>query len=209
MNAETLIIFDCDGVLVDSEPIANTVFARHLTDLGLPTTLEQAMERYKGRSMTSCMEMIVEAMGKPVPSTFLDDMQAETYKAFENQLQPIDGAEDLVKWVQGQGYKTCIASSGDYEKLGITLGLTGLGQYFGGRIFSAKDVRNGKPAPDLFLHACTQMGGAPQNSYVIEDSPAGVKAARAAGMQVFAYGAFDAGEGVTPISHISDIKKHL
>lgn len=209
MNEESLVIFDCDGVLVDSEPIANAIFAEHLTDLGLPTTLEQAMERYKGRSMASCLDMVAQALGKPVPGTFLDDLQAETYKAFERDLQPIDGAEDLVTWVQAKGYKTCIASSGDYEKLGITLGITGLGRFFEGRIFSAKDVTNGKPAPDLFLHACNQVSGVPGRSYVIEDSPAGVTAARAAGMQVFAFGTFDEEPGTVPVKVLSDIKKHL
>lgn len=206
---DELIIFDCDGVLVDSEPIANAVLAQHLTLHGLPTTTYEAMSLYKGRSMSSVLQIAAKHLGRPLPATFLDEMQAETYRAFETQLKAVEGAEALVMWVQEQGYQTCIASSGDYEKLDTTLGITGLKRYFDGRIFSAVDVQNGKPAPDLFLHACAAMQALPQVCSVIEDSQAGVTAALAAKMRVFAYGAFDSAPSVLPISHISEVKDYL
>jgi len=209
LNGSELIIFDCDGVLVDSEPIANTVFAQYLTDLGLPTTPEEAIMRFKGRSLTSAMEMVAQDLSRPVPETFLDDMQAETYRLFETQLKAVQGAEEIVQWVQGQGYKTCIASSGDYEKMNVTLGITGLKAYFEGRIFSSIEVKRGKPAPDLFVYAAAQMGVSTDQATVIEDSQAGVDAALAAGMKVFAYGDFQAQDGVIPVQSLGEIKSYL
>ncbi|MEM6683222.1 MAG: HAD family phosphatase [Pseudomonadota bacterium] len=209
MSADQLIIFDCDGVLVDSEPIANAVFAQHLTAIGLPTTPAQAIERFKGRSLKSALEMVAQDLGRPVPATFLDEMQAQTYRQFRTQLNAVDGAEDLVKWAQGQGFRTCIASSGDYEKMDVTLGLTGLKRYFEGRIFSSLEVKRGKPAPDLFLYAAQKMGVLPAKCTVIEDSQAGVDAALAAGMRVFAYGDFPAAPGVVPVSRLLEIRAAL
>jgi HAD superfamily hydrolase (TIGR01509 family) len=206
---DSLILFDCDGVLVDSEPVANAVLAEHLTQHGLPTSPQQALERYKGRSLKSVLAMAEDALGRSLPAHFLADMQAETFRAFEKHLRAVSGAEDLVQWVQAQGYRTCIASSGDYEKLDKTLGITGLKKYFEGRIFSAVDVENGKPAPDLFLHASEAMGTPPQRCFVIEDSGAGIAASIAAGMHVFAYGPFEKAHNVTPVKRLRDIKELL
>lgn len=209
MKQETLVLFDCDGVLVDSEPVANAVLAEHLTQHGLPTSPKEALERYKGRSLQSILAMAQDALGRALPPYFLSEMQAQTYQAFEQHLRAVPGAEDLVQWVQAQGYRTCIASSGDYEKLDKTLGITGLKRYFDGRIFSAVDVVNGKPAPDLFLHASKAMDVPPQRCFVIEDSRAGVEAGVAAGMHVFAYGSFKRAASVSPVKRLSDIKDLL
>lgn len=201
----TLVIFDCDGVLVDSEPVANAILAAHVSRMGISTTPQQALVRYKGRSMASVLAMIEDELGSALPTDFLDKVQIDTFSAFYSSLKAVVGAEALVQWVQGQGYKTCIASSGDYEKLDMTLGITGLKHYFEGRIFSSMDVENGKPAPDLFLHACKQMGGTPADTYVIEDSQAGVDAAIAAKMKVFAFGDFERTQDITPVSHLSQV----
>lgn len=204
-----LIIFDCDGVLVDSEPMANAVLAAWLTKQGLAMTGQEASQRFKGLSMATVLERAEAALGKPLPSDFLDQVQAETYARFRTDLKPVAGASELVEWAQAQGFKTCIASSGDFEKMDVTLGVTALKPLFEDRIFSSKQVPRGKPAPDLFLFAAAQMGVLAERAVVIEDSPAGVAAARAAGMPVFAYGDFEAEPGVYPVSHIGQIAKLL
>lgn len=200
-----LIIFDCDGVLVDSESIANQVTAEWLTAVGLPTTAQEAIERYKGLSMASILARCEAELGKPLPADFLETLQAETYARFKADLKPVDGAEALVKWAQAQGYKTCIASSGSFDKMDVTLGITGLKTLFEDRVFSSEQVARGKPHPDLFLYACKQMGETPDKSVVIEDSQAGVEAALAAKMRVFAYGNFQAERGVVRVKSLSQI----
>lgn len=205
----SLVIFDCDGVLVDSEPLANAVTAEWLTKIGLPTTPTQAVERYKGISMASIVAKAEAALGQPLPSDFVDTLQAETFRRLETSLDPVEGAEALVQYVQDKGYKSCIASSGGFDKMAVTLRKTSLERYFTGRIFSSSQVSKGKPAPDLFLFACKQMGGDPETTVVVEDSMAGVQAAKAAGMRVFAFGDFQAEEGVIPVSALEEIKTHL
>ncbi|MEO0411318.1 MAG: HAD family hydrolase [Pseudomonadota bacterium] len=204
-----LIIFDCDGVLVDSEGIANAVTAEWLTNVGLATTADEAIERYKGLSMASILAKSEAALGTPLPLDFLDTLQAETFARFERELKPIEGAEALIEWVQAKGYQTCIASSGSFGKMDVTLAITGLKHYFSGKIFSATQVMRGKPEPDLFLYACKEMGAEPQHAIVIEDSQAGVEAALAAKMRVFAYGDFQTQPGVTPVQSLSEIPSLL
>ncbi len=183
-----LVIFDCDGVLVDSEPLANASFARALSREGLNWTVEETMRRLMGRSMKSCLEIIEGVLERKLPTTFLDDMQAETYQAFRDApLRAIPGASTAALALQAAGVKTCVASSGTPEKMRFTLGLTGLWPLFEGRIFSASEVPRGKPFPDLFLHAASYMGAVPADTVVVEDSVPGIEAARAAGMRALAY----------------------
>jgi HAD superfamily hydrolase (TIGR01509 family) len=190
----SLVIFDCDGVLVDSEPIANAVFAKHLAKIGIVLSIEQTMARFMGRSMKSCMEDVASSLQQnrlPVPanfpSDFLRSLQIDTFAALQAELQPVKGIVAALDEIEAKGITTCIASSGDHEKMKVTLGKTGLLQRFGNRIFSATQVANGKPAPDLFLFSAVQMGVPPTQCVVIEDSPFGVQAAVAAGMSAMAY----------------------
>jgi HAD superfamily hydrolase (TIGR01509 family) len=190
----SLVIFDCDGVLVDSEPIANAVFAEHLGRIGIALTLEQTMARFMGRSLKSCMEDVAaelrhKKLPEPAnfPGDFLNAMQIDTFAALQTQLQPVLGVAAAIDAIEAQGIATCIASSGDHAKMKITLGQTGLLNRFGSRIYSATQVAKGKPAPDLFLFAAAQMGFAASQCVVVEDSPFGVEAAVAAGMRAMAY----------------------
>jgi HAD superfamily hydrolase (TIGR01509 family) len=190
----SLVIFDCDGVLVDSEPIANAVFAEHLGRIGIVLTLEQTMARFMGRSLKSCMEDVAAELRHrklPEPANFPEDfliaMQTDTFAELQTQLQPVAGIVAAIDAIEAQGIKTCIASSGDHEKMKVTLGKTGLLSRFGGRIYSATQVAKGKPAPDLFLFAAAQMGFPASQCVVVEDSPFGVEAAVAANMRAMAY----------------------
>ena len=183
-----LIIFDCDGVLVDSEPLANQSFSRALKPHGLDWSVEETMRRLMGRSLKSCVEICEAELGRKLPDDFVERMQAVTYQSFRDApLQPVAGVKDAVLALQAAGLATCVASSGSPEKMRFTLGLTGLWELFDGRIFSASQVARGKPFPDLFLHAASSMNQQPGESIVIEDSVPGVQAARAAGMRALAY----------------------
>ncbi len=203
-----LVIFDCDGVLVDSEALAAEVLANHLTRIGLPSTASETQRRYRGLSVASCLADISQRLERPVEADFWPHMQADTYERFCRDLQPVVGVESVLQWLQGQGLAFCVASSGDHEKLAMTLGHTGLRPYVEGRIYSAEDVARGKPHPDLFLHAAAQMSTPPRRCVVIEDSLAGVSAGLAAGMRVLAFGVdFDEGlpEGVETFSTMAQL----
>ncbi len=183
-----LVIFDCDGVLVDSEPIANTCFARALAREGLDWSVEETMRRLMGRSMTSCIEIVEGLLGRRLPGDFVDRLQADTIQAFhEAPLEPVAGVAEAIDALEAAGYDTCVASSGNLDKMRVTLGITGLWQRFEGRIFSSTEVARGKPFPDLFLHAALGMNEQPFACTVIEDSLPGLQAARAAGMRALAY----------------------
>jgi HAD superfamily hydrolase (TIGR01509 family) len=187
-DLELLAIFDCDGVLVDSEPIANASFSRALKAQGLDWTVEETMRRLMGRSLKSCVEICETELGRKLPDDFLENMQAVTYRNFRDApLQAMPGVKDAVLALQQQGVATCVASSGSPEKMRFTLGLTGLWDLFEGRIFSASQVLRGKPFPDLFLHAAIGMNVQPFECTVVEDSVPGIQAARAAGMRALAY----------------------
>jgi HAD superfamily hydrolase (TIGR01509 family) len=183
-----LVIFDCDGVLVDSEPLSNESFSRALKSYGIDWTVEETMRRLMGRSLKACVEICEGVIGHKLPDTFTETLQAQTYQSFiDAPLQPVAGAKDAVLALQQAGIETCVASSGAIEKMQLTLGLTGLWGLFEGRIFSSTQVPRGKPFPDLFLHAALQMNVQPFDCVVVEDSVPGVQAARAAGMRTFAY----------------------
>lgn len=183
-----LVIFDCDGVLVDSEPLANVSFSRALKAVGLDWSVEETMRRLMGRSLKSCLEICEAELGRELPDDFLEKMQAVTYQSFRDApLQPVAGVRDAIVALQEAGLDTCVASSGSPEKMRFTLGLTGLWDLFEGRIYSASQVPRGKPFPDLFLHAAINMDVQPFDCVVVEDSVPGVQAARSAGMRALAY----------------------
>jgi HAD superfamily hydrolase (TIGR01509 family) len=179
-----LVIFDCDGVLVDSERIAVRVDAVVLERLGWVLTEEEIIDRFVGRSEAYMVGEIETAIGRPLPAGW-DAEFAPLYRAaLEAELTPVDGITEALDAIAAP---TCVASSSTHERLRFTLGLTGLLDRFDGRIFSATDVANGKPAPDLFLHAAATLGVEPARCAVVEDSRYGVEAARAAGMRAFGY----------------------
>jgi len=182
-----LVIFDCDGVLVDSEPLSNRILAERLTAIGLPTTTEDSIRDFMGRSLTSGLEKIVERLGRPLPDGWVDDYHAEVFAAFERELRPVPGLPEALDAID---LPWCVASSSGHPRIRKALGTTGLLPRFEGRIFSATDVEHGKPAPDLFLHAAAAMGAAPEACVVVEDAPAGVQAGLAAGMTVLGYAGF-------------------
>ena len=183
-----LVIFDCDGVLVDSEPLANASFSAALRAVGLDWTIEETMRRLMGRSLKSCVEICEAELGRKLPDDFVEKMQEKTYQSFRDApLKPTPGVKDAVLALQKAGRDTCVASSGSVEKMQFTLGLTGLWDLFGGHVFSSSQVPRGKPFPDLFLHAAIEMNVQPFDCVVVEDSVPGVQAARSAGMRILGY----------------------
>ncbi len=185
-----LVIFDCDGVLVDSEPIAVRVDAGILARLGMPLSEAEIVERFVGRSSSVMRAAVEEHLGRRLPSDWDAEFHPLYDAAFEAELEPVPGIEGALDEIT---LATCVASSSQPDSLRHKLELTGLYDRFAGRIFSASEVRHGKPAPDLFLLAAERMGVSPEACAVVEDSRFGVEAARAAGMDVFAYAG-----GVTP-----------
>ena len=179
-----LVVFDCDGVLVDSEVIAVRVDQLVLADLGWQLALEEIVERFVGRSEADFVAAVQEQLGIELGEGWDRKYEPWYRAAFERELAAVDG---VVEALDGIRIPQCVASSGSHAKMRRTLGQTGLWHRFEGRIFSASEVANGKPAPDLFLHAAGTLGTAPERCAVVEDSARGVRAARAAGMHVFAY----------------------
>lgn len=178
------LIFDCDGVLVDTEPVGNAVLAALLTEHGLQTSLDECMRDYRGRSMTSCVALAEKRLGHALPPDFAERYYAGIRAGFERRLEPVTG---VVQALDRIDLPSCVASSGPHHKMRLTLGRTGLWARFEGRIFSAGEVQRGKPAPDLFMHAARSMGFDARATAVVEDSVPGVQAGRAAGMRVLAY----------------------
>ena len=186
--APQLVIFDCDGVLVDSEPISNEVLAGELTAAGLPTTPAEAIATYKGRLLSDVVELAESRLGSPLPEGFVAEYERKRTLEFDRRLRAIDGAADTVERVRAAGIEVCVASQGKLEKTELTLSLTGLRPLFGtDALFSAYSVARGKPHPDLFLFAARTMGASPARCTVVEDTELGVRAAVAAGISVFAY----------------------
>ncbi|MFD1328800.1 HAD family hydrolase [Mycoplana ramosa] len=179
-----LIIFDCDGVLVDSEPISLAVLVDALDAAGVTMDAEEATDRFLGRSLKSMSDILHEDYGLAIDDHFLEKMRTALYARFRQELRPIDGVRAAVEALP---IPFCVASSSQPERIRLSLAVTGLLDRFEPHIFSASMVERGKPAPDLFLHASAAMGIVPDACVVIEDSPAGVMAAQAAGMRVFAF----------------------
>jgi HAD superfamily hydrolase (TIGR01509 family) len=180
----SLVIFDCDGVLVDTERIAVRIDVMVLAQLGWPMTEAEVVQRFMGRSDEEMTADIEAHLGRRLPASWEEPFRHLYRQAFEAELEPVAG---VVEALDAIATPTCVASSGTHEKIRFTLGLTGLYERFAGRIFSVSDVARGKPAPDLFLHAAGRMGVPPGQCAVVEDSRYGVDAARAAGMRAFGY----------------------
>jgi HAD superfamily hydrolase (TIGR01509 family) len=184
-----LVIFDCDGVLVDSEVISNSVLAQLLTEEGLPTTLAEARRDFQGLMLSEVFDRAQEKLGRPLPH-LSDRFESVRAEAFHRELKPVSGAADLVERVLRTGMPACVASQGKLEKTRLSLEITGLRHLFPDRaLFSAYGVARGKPHPDLFLHAAVEMGAEPAHCVVVEDTPSGVTAGVSAGMRVFGYAA--------------------
>jgi len=179
-----LVIFDCDGVLVDSERISVRVDVAVLAQLGWPMTEAEVVERFMGRTEADMAAEIEAHLGRPLPANWEEPFRHLYREAFEAELKPVSGILEALDAIAGP---ICVASSGTHERMRYTLGLTGLYPRFAGRIFSASEVARGKPAPDLFLHAARRMGIRPAACAVVEDSRYGVEAARGAGMRAFGY----------------------
>jgi HAD superfamily hydrolase (TIGR01509 family) len=179
-----LIIFDCDGVLLESEIISCSTDAVELTKAGFPYTTEEVCEQFLGKSLKSMLATIEADHGKPLPNGFSDHLKRCNKERFEQKLVAVDGIEQVL---DGLALPFCVASSSDVARLNHSLGLVGLHGRFAPHIYSADHVENAKPAPDLFLHAASCMGAVPDRCLVIEDSLAGVAAGLAAGMAVLGF----------------------
>ena len=184
-----LVIFDCDGVLVDSEPLSNAIFAGMLNELGLAVTLDDMYTWFLGRSMPQCMAKVHALLGHARPDGFLDEYRRRAFEAFHRDLKAVSGIPAVLDELDAKGLPYCVASSGEPEKMRETLGATGLLPRFEGRLFSVVEVENPKPEPDVFLHAAHRMGARPGRCVVVEDTPTGVTAGVRAGMTVFGYAA--------------------
>jgi HAD superfamily hydrolase (TIGR01509 family) len=186
-------------VLVDSEVITVEIESRLLTEMGWPLAPAEVVRRFMGRTDAAMLAEISARLGPGAAARFEQTAGRAIERAFTDRLRPVDGVVELVHDVQSAGRATCIASSGGHAKLRFTLGLTGLWPLFEGRVFSADDVRHGKPAPDLLLHAAAALGTDPARCAVIEDSVNGVRAAVAAGMTPFGYAG-----GLTPATELAE-----
>jgi HAD superfamily hydrolase (TIGR01509 family) len=210
-----LVIFDCDGVLVDSEVISNEVLARMLTRAGLPTTLAEARRACQGRLLTDVRDWAQAQLGQPFPRDWVAEYEHTRDEAFRRELTPVAGAAEAVQRIKAAGLKVCVASQGQLAKTRLTLGLTGLHDLFAPHaLFSAYDVPRPKPDPALFQHAAATMNAKPSACVVIEDTPSGVMAAVAAGMRAVGYAA-DSDEhalrnaGAEIIRSLNDLPKLL
>jgi HAD superfamily hydrolase (TIGR01509 family) len=183
-----LVIFDCDGVLVDTEPTSNRVLAAAITEAGLAITADEVWEEFEAMRLTDVKTRVEARLGRPLGESWLPAFEARRVAAFEEGLDPIPGVEDMLRGLRAAGRPICVASQARRQKMELTLGLTGLRVYFGDEaLFSSTLVERGKPHPDLFLHAAGAMGFEPADCVVVEDAVPGVRAARAAGMPVFGY----------------------
>jgi len=178
------IIFDCDGVLVDSEPIANQLLITMAAELGVAIDMNFAIDHFIGKSLYTCMETISQYGKIKLPDNFEKDFRTRSFQKFKEQLQPIPGIKDVLKRLE---LPFCVASSGPINKIELNLKTTGLYSFFEGKIFSCYMVNTWKPEPDVFLLAAKTMGFAPKDCLVVEDSLAGITAAQNGGFDVVAY----------------------
>ncbi len=208
------MIFDCDGVLVDSEPIAARVTAEAVSELGWPMSPELAKAEFLGDTFANIILRVEERIGRAVPPSWPNRSQARLLSALERELKPVAGVRSALEALRAAGVTLAVGSQGSHQKMQVTLGVTGLLPFFSGRIFSASQVARPKPAPDLFLLAAQTLGFAPEDCVVIEDSTRGVKAALAAGMRVLGYTAsvgFEAivSAGAEPIDDLAEVPARL
>jgi len=193
-----LVIFDCDGVLVDSETISASTLAENLTRIGFPVDLDYVNEYYLGRSFDVIRADYLRRVGRPLPQELADAWYGDLFAAFRRDLKPVAGAADVLRRLT---IPKCVASSSAPARLALSLEVTGLTPLCGADIFSASMVSRGKPAPDLFLYCAEQMGAVPGQTLVVEDSVTGVMAAVAAGMTAWGFvgGSHYAGRDTAPL----------
>jgi HAD superfamily hydrolase (TIGR01509 family) len=182
-----LLIFDCDGTLVDSEELGTKVLLEMAAELGLRRPLKETNLLFRGWKLDDCVAQIGAWLGRPLPEDFVAQVRVRTAEAFRRELRPVAGAPELVRALAARRQPMCVASSGPREKITLSLTLTGLLPYFEGRIFSGYELMTWKPDPGLFLHAARALGADPAACVVVEDSLVGVQAGLAAGMRVFAF----------------------
>jgi HAD superfamily hydrolase (TIGR01509 family) len=178
-----LIIFDCDGVLVDSEVLSCRCLSEALAAHGIRLEVMEALDLFLGRSTEAVLQHY-GAQGRRLPDDFVADLKARVRRTFQSSLQPIPGVGALLASL---ATSYCVASSSDLDRVSLSLVRAGLASHFGDRIYTSQMVARGKPAPDLFLHAADRMRVAPAKTLVIEDSVSGVTAAKAAGMEVWGF----------------------
>lgn len=184
--AEKLIIFDCDGVLVDSEYISSKIFAETLAAYGYPISVEDSIRRFTGVNAHAARQVIMQESTADIPEDYWAMQQQNLFDAFTKELMPL--IQPVLERLKELKSRCCVASNSPRKYIHHCLGLTNQTTYFGDKsIFTAEQVSHAKPAPDLFLYAAKEMGFAPQDCLVIEDSPAGIRAALAAGMSVLGY----------------------
>ena len=189
-----MVIFDCDGVLVDSERLTHQVVVDMLAERGVSLSFEEAVDRFIGMSMANGVVQMTDLLGGALPAEFLPEMGRRTRAAFRAGLTSVPGIEAVLDGLDRLPSRPfCVASNGNHAKVNFTLGHTDLLPRFTGqttvRIFTADDVAHPKPAPDLFLLAARTLGADPARTTVVEDTPTGVKAAKAAGMRAIGFAA--------------------
>ena len=186
-----LVIFDCDGVLVDSEPISNRILAADITAAGWPMTTAECIERFKGARLTVVQATVEKRIGDRLGDAWLNDHYERIFEAFRAEIKPIPGAREVLENLSDSEIPFCVASQGPVRKMQITLGATGMRPLVDGHVYSATMVERPKPAPDLFLYAAAAEGYLTDDCIVVEDSATGVKAAVAAQMRVIGFAADD------------------
>ncbi len=184
MSKYKCIIFDCDGVLVDSETIGNMVFVDMANALGANINLDYALKHFKGSFLKDCIDHISKLIDTDIPETFEADYHKHSFEAFKTSIKPIEGVKELLSNLL---ISFCVASSGPENKIRLNLDITGLLPFFEGNIFSCYTIQKWKPEPDIFLWAAKTMGFKPNECLVIEDSVSGVRAAKTGGFDVFGY----------------------
>ncbi len=182
-----LVIFDCDGVLVDTERTTNRTLATLVTELGFPITGPECQQRFMGRTLENVQEMVEDLIGGALSDDWPDQVRSRDLEAFKAGVEAIPGVAEVLDDLDRRNIPYCVGSSGRYQKMRTTLGSSGLLPRLEGRLYSAEDCTRGKPAPDVFLLAAKSMGFAPDQCVVVEDSLPGVHAARAAGMRPYAF----------------------
>jgi len=178
------IIFDCDGILVDSEEISNSVLIQMANEIGAEIKMEYAIENFAGKSLKSSFEHIEKLTKKSLPSTFEQEYRNRTFSAFKTDLKPIKGIHNLLNQLS---VPFCVASSGPVDKIKLNLTTTNLMEKFENRIFSSYEIGSWKPNPEIFEYAANKMGFKPDECAIIEDSLAGVRAGRKGGFDVFGF----------------------
>ncbi|QDG75203.1 HAD family phosphatase [Labrenzia sp. PHM005] len=182
-----LVIFDCDGVLVDTERMVNASLAEIVSELGYPITGPECQRRFMGRTLENVKEMVEQLTGSKLSEDWPDQVRTRDLEVFKAGVPAIRGVSKVLDDLDARQVPYCVGSSGKYAKMRTTLGSSGLLPRLEGKLYSAEDCAQGKPAPDVFLLAAKSMGFAPESCVVIEDSLPGVQAAKAAGMAVFAF----------------------